>query len=65
MEEAVRCGVVVRLDYTDRHGPALLEAARERVRAAVRVEAEQLATDEQDRAVAAQVLRDMAALRAW
>ena len=43
---------------------ALLAAARERVRTAVRAEAEQLAADEQDRAEAAQVLRDMETLRA-
>ena len=44
---------------------ALLAAAGELARAALRGEAEQLANDEQDRAEAAQVLRDMAALRAW
>ena len=44
---------------------ALLAAARERARATVREEAEQLVADEQDRAEAAQVLRDMETLRAW
>src|SRR5680860_1033709 len=44
---------------------ALIAAARERARAALRVEAEALAADEQDRAEAAQVLRDMESLRAW
>jgi hypothetical protein len=44
---------------------ALLAAARERARALVRKEAEGLAADEQDRAEAAQVLRDMETLRAW
>jgi hypothetical protein len=44
---------------------ALLAAARERARAGLREEAERLAADEQDRAEAAQVLRDMETLRAW
>ena len=44
---------------------ALLAAARERARATLRQEAEQLAADERDRAEAAQVLRDMETLRAW
>jgi hypothetical protein len=44
---------------------ALLAAARERARAALRGEAEALAADEHDRADAAQVLRDMETLRAW
>lgn len=44
---------------------ALIEAARDRVRAGLREEAEALAADEQDRAEAAQVLRDMETLRAW
>lgn len=44
---------------------ALLAAARERARATLREEAEQLAADERDRAEAAQVLRDMETLRAW
>lgn len=44
---------------------ALIEAARERARTAIRAEAETLAADEQDRAEAAQVLRDMESLRAW
>jgi len=40
-------------------------AARERARSALRAEAEALAADEQDRAEAAQALRDMESLRAW
>jgi hypothetical protein len=44
---------------------ALIDAARERARSTLRAEAEALAADEQDRAEAAQVLRDMESLRAW
>jgi hypothetical protein len=44
---------------------ALIEAARRRAEASIRIEAEELANDEQDRAEAAQVLRDMETLRAW
>lgn len=44
---------------------ALIEAARARVENQLRAEAESLATDEGDRVESAQVLRDMAALRAW
>lgn len=44
---------------------ALLSAAREQARAKLRAEAEHLASDEHDRAEAAQVLRDMETLRAW
>jgi hypothetical protein len=44
---------------------ALIDAARERARMTLRAEAEALAADEQDRAEAAQVLRDMESLRAW
>lgn len=44
---------------------ALVDAARARARSAIRGEAEALANDEQDRAEAAQVLRDMEHLRAW
>jgi hypothetical protein len=44
---------------------ALIDAARERARKTLRFEAEALATDEEDRAEAAQVLRDMESLRAW
>jgi hypothetical protein len=44
---------------------ALIEAARHRARTSLRAEAEALAVDEQDRAEAAQVLRDMETLRAW
>jgi hypothetical protein len=44
---------------------ALIDAAREHARRALRAEAETVAADEQDRAEAAQVLRDMESLRAW
>jgi hypothetical protein len=44
---------------------ALIDAARGRATTALRAEAEALAADEQDRAEAAQVLRDMETLRAW
>jgi hypothetical protein len=44
---------------------ALIDAARNRVRTKLRAEAEALAADEEDRAEAAQVLRDMETLRAW
>lgn len=44
---------------------ALIEAARQRAAGSIRSEAEALAADEQDRAEALQVLRDMETLRAW
>lgn len=44
---------------------ALIDAARERARMSLREEAAVLAVDDQDRAEAAQVLRDMETLRAW
>jgi hypothetical protein len=44
---------------------ALIDAARQRAAASIRAEAEVLAADEQDRAEAMQVLRDMETLRAW
>jgi hypothetical protein len=44
---------------------ALIDAARRRADASIRAEAEGLASDEQDRAEAVQVLRDMETLRAW
>ena len=44
---------------------ALIDAARGRARTKLREEAEALAADDQDRAEAAQVLRDMETLRAW
>lgn len=44
---------------------ALLAAAREQAHTRLRAEAEQLAIDEDDRAEAARVLRDMETLRAW
>jgi hypothetical protein len=44
---------------------ALIDAARRQAAATLRAEAAELAADEQDRAEAAQVLRDMETLRAW
>lgn len=44
---------------------ALLEAASARARRQLRDEAATLASDPNDRAEAAQMLRDMEALRAW
>jgi len=44
---------------------ALIDAARQRARTTLHAEAQALAADEQDRAEAAQVLRDMETLRAW
>jgi len=44
---------------------ALIDAARNRARAKLRAEAEDVAADDEDRAEAAQVLRDMETLRAW
>lgn len=44
---------------------ALIEAARRRADLSIRAEAEALAADDQDRAEAMQVLRDMETLRAW
>jgi hypothetical protein len=44
---------------------ALIDAAGNRARRELHTEAEALANDPQDRAEAAQVLRDMESLRAW
>ena len=44
---------------------ALIDAARRKTAAVIRAEAEEIAADEDDRAEAAQVLRDMETLRAW
>ena len=44
---------------------ALIDAARVRAQERLQAEAIALATDEEDRAEAAQVLRDMETLRAW
>ncbi len=44
---------------------ALIDAARTRAQERLGAEAAALATDEEDRAEAAQVLRDMETLRAW
>lgn len=44
---------------------ALIESARAHVQTRLRAEAESLAADDDDRVEAAQVLRDMEALRAW
>lgn len=44
---------------------ALIDAARVKASAAIRAEAEGLAADQEDRAEAMQILRDMDTLRAW
>ena len=44
---------------------ALIRAARDRAHMTLRAEAEALASDADDLAEAAQVLRDMESLRAW
>jgi len=44
---------------------ALIDAAEARAQAELRTEAAALAADDDDRAEAAQVLRDMETLRAW
>jgi L-serine deaminase len=44
---------------------ALIEAARRQASERIRAEAAALASDEDDRTEAAQVLRDMETLRAW
>jgi L-serine deaminase len=44
---------------------ALIEAARRQASERIRAEAVALASDKDDRAEAAQVLRDMETLRAW
>jgi hypothetical protein len=44
---------------------ALIDAARARAQELIRSEAAVLAADAQDRAEAAQILRDMETLRAW
>jgi hypothetical protein len=44
---------------------ALIEAAKTAAKDTLRAQAAALATDEADRAEAAQVLRDMETLRAW
>lgn len=67
-EDAARALAVLTRDGTSVSSAvraALIDAARERARSALRAEAEALAADEQDRAEAAQVLRDMESLRAW
>jgi hypothetical protein len=67
-EDAARALAVLTRDGTSVSSAvraALIVAARERARSALRAEAEALAADEQDRAEAAQVLRDMESLRAW
>ena len=66
-EDAARALAVLTRDGTPVSSAvraALIDAARERARSALRAEAEALA-NEQDRAEAAQVLRDMESLRAW
>jgi hypothetical protein len=67
-DDAVRALAVLTRDGTSVSSAvraALIHAARDQARAAIRAEAEALAADEQDRAEAAQVLRDMESLRAW
>lgn len=67
-EDAARALAVLTRDGTSVSSAvraALVEAARERARTSLRAEAVALAADEQDRAEAAQVLRDMESLRAW
>ena len=67
-EDAARALAVLTRDGTPVSSAvraALIDAARERARASLRAEAEALAADPQDRAEAAQVLRDMEHLRAW
>jgi hypothetical protein len=67
-EDAARALAVLTRDGTSVSSAvraALIDAARERARSALHAEAEALAADEQDRAEAAQVLRDMESLRAW
>ena len=44
---------------------ALIEAAQHKAAQVLRTEAQKLAADEDDRAEAMQVLRDMETLRAW
>ncbi len=44
---------------------ALIDAARSRARERLRSEGEAIASDAEDRAEAAQVLKDMETLRAW
>jgi len=67
-EDATRALAVLTRDGTSVSSAvraALIDAASERARASLRGEAESLAADEQDRADAAQILRDMERLRAW
>ena len=67
-EDATRALAVLTRDGTSVSSAvraALIEAARERARAMLQEEAATLAADEDDRAEAAQVLRDMETLRAW
>lgn len=67
-EDAARALVVLTQDGTPVSSAvrgALIDAARARASSQLRAEAVALAADEQDRAEAAQVLRDMETLRAW
>lgn len=67
-EDATRALAILTRDGTSVSAAvraALIDAARQRARSALRAEAQALAADEQDRAEAAQVLRDMETLRAW
>lgn len=67
-EDAARALAVLTEDGTSVSAAvrnALIDAARERAVVRLREESAELAADEQDRAEAAQVLRDMETLRAW
>ena len=67
-EDASRALVVLTADGTavsTAVRSALIDAARSRAQQRLRAEAEALANDAEDRAEAAQVLRDMETLRAW
>lgn len=67
-EDAARAIAVLTSDGTSVSSAvraALIDAARARARINLRAEAAVLAADDQDRAEAAQVLRDMETLRAW
>ena len=67
-EDAERALAVLTSDGTSASSAvrsALIDAARARAKQRLRAEAEALADDPADRAEAAQVLRDMEALRAW
>lgn len=67
-EDALRALAVLTRDGTSVSAAvrsALIDAARHRANEKLRDESLQLVASEQDRAEAAQVLRDMETLRAW